>query len=162
MELLLDGRDGRKYPEVSGNQEEEKKKRKTDFFLKLLNIQRERHGRLNCSCSIQQTSLCCSSGQITTQFESHCLPEKTKPFKRIQKNLLCTSFSQIFAPKKRDNLSTKKILKKQILHHQLKFDFRTGTQESVIWDYQSCRNVWKILKLGENPNHILLPPKYML
>ena len=32
MELLLDGREGRKYPEVSGNQEEEKKKRKTDFF----------------------------------------------------------------------------------------------------------------------------------
>ena len=32
MELLLEGRDGRKYPEVSGNQEEEKKKRKTDFF----------------------------------------------------------------------------------------------------------------------------------
>ena len=31
MELLLDGREGRKYPEVSGNQEEEKKKRKPDF-----------------------------------------------------------------------------------------------------------------------------------
>ena len=162
MELLLDGREGRKYPEVLGNQEEEKKEKKTRFLLKLLNIQRERHGRLDCSCSIQQTSLCCSSGQITTQFESHCLPEKTKPFKRIQKNLLCTSFSLIFAPKKRDNLSIKKILKKYILHHQLKFDFRTGAQESVIWDYQSCRNVWKILKLGENPNHILLPPKYML
>ena len=32
MELLLEGRDGRKYPEVSGNQEKEEKKKKNRFF----------------------------------------------------------------------------------------------------------------------------------
>ena len=87
--------------------------------------------------------------------------KKRKHSKKSKKSIV-HQLQLDFCTKKERQSEHKKILKKYILHHQLKFDFRTGAQESVIWDYQSCRNVWKILKLGENPNHILLPPKYML